>query len=120
MRIGELSRRSGLSRDTLRYYERQGLIRSEAEAGETNTYRDYPDDTLMTLEVIADAQAAGLTIADLTLFIAGLKAESGETFDGLAFLDRRIAEAEARRARIDRFITTLRQTRDALERAPFD
>ncbi len=119
MRIGELAKRSGLSRDTLRFYERQGLIGSAPEPGKTNNYRQYPDETLITLEWIAEAQAAGLTLAELTVLLGQLEADAGEDFDGFAFLDARIAEVEARIVRSKRFLATLMQTRDALARAPY-
>lgn len=114
MRIGELSRRSGLSRDTLRFYERQGLIRSRPGPDSSNSYRDYPEDTVASLEQIADAQAAGMTIADLTLFLGQLEAADAEDFDGEAFLTDRITEVEARIRRSRRFLTALRAARTAL------
>jgi MerR family copper efflux transcriptional regulator len=40
MQIGELARQSGVSRDTLRYYEKTGLIRSVFR--QDNGYRDFP------------------------------------------------------------------------------
>ncbi len=118
MRIGELSKRSGLSRDTLRFYERQGLIASTPEPGASNSYRDYSDETLITLDWIAEAQSAGMTLADLTILLSQLEADGGEDFDGFAFLDAKIAEVEARIAQSRKFVATLRQTRAALVRAP--
>ncbi len=115
MRIGELSKRTGLSRDTIRFYERRGLIASEPEPGQTNRYRSYPEETVLTLELIGEAQDAGMTLADLTVFIAQLGAD--DSVDGEAFLDARIAEVEARIARSKRFMKTLRATRAALGRA---
>lgn len=115
MRIGELARRSALPRDTLRYYERLGLIASVPE-GAANTYRDYPEETVWTLEQIADARAAGLTIAELSVFLGQLDAADVEEFDGEAFLDARIAEVEARIHRARRFLAALRAARKALAR----
>ncbi len=114
MRIGELSRRSGLSRDTLRYYERQGLIRSEPGPEASNSYRDYPEDAVLTLDVIADAQAAGMTIADISMLLGQLDAADVEDFDGEAFLQERIQEVEARIERSQRFLASLRAAKDAL------
>lgn len=117
MRIGELARRSGISRDTIRFYERAGLIGSQPEPGGSNSYRDYSEDTLLTLEVISDAQAAGMTLADLTVFLGELAAvEDG--FDGEAFLDEKIAQAEARIGQARRFLRTLKATRKALRGSP--
>ena len=120
MRIGELSKRSGLSRDTLRFYERKGLIASRPEDGGNNNYRTYGEDTLEALEWIAEAKAAGMTLADLTVLMSQLAAAYDDDFDGFAFLDAKIAEVEGRIARSKRFLRTLRQTKKALARAPYD
>jgi len=115
MRIGELARRTKLSRDTLRYYERLGLIGSAPGAEPTNRYRDYPEETVLALEQIADAQAAGLTIAELSVFLGQLDAAEAEDFDGEAFLQARIDEVEARIGRSRRFLAALKAAKDALE-----
>ncbi|WP_372574512.1 MerR family transcriptional regulator [Ruegeria jejuensis] len=118
MRIGELSKRSGLSRDTLRFYEKQGLIQSHAGAAATNNYRDYPEDTLIQLEQIADAQAAGMSIADLILFLSQLEAADCEDFDGEAFLQARIDEVADRVKRSERFLDSLRRAKLVLATPP--
>ncbi len=65
MKIGELSEKSGLSRDTIRLYEKNGLISSSASQSETNNYRDYSDDVLLQLQFVSSAREAGISIADL-------------------------------------------------------
>ena len=104
MRIGELSKRSHISRDTIRFYERHGLITSGEGTGETNSYRDYPEDALLTLEVIRDAQAAGLSIAEITVFISQYLSQSPDQGDGDDFLTRKIAEIEERLNASQRFL----------------
>lgn len=120
MRIGELSRRVGVSRDAIRLYERRGLIQSQEGDAETNNYRIYPEDAVLTLELIRDAQAAGVTLADLSILIGQLAAVDGDDFDGDAFLAGKIAEVEARITQSQRFLETLKTTRQALEDAPKD
>ncbi|WAL68624.1 MerR family transcriptional regulator [Amycolatopsis cynarae] len=65
MRIGELSRRTGVSRRLLRYYEDQGLLVSvRADSGQ----RHYSDDHVRRVELIRAFLAAGLstrTIAEM-------------------------------------------------------
>ncbi len=119
MRIGELAKRTGLSRDAIRFYERNGLIRAAAREG-TNNYKSYPEVAVMTLEVVQDAQAAGVSIADLSIILSQLSASDADGFDGDAFLAEKIAEVESRIAASERFLETLRQTRAALAIAPFD
>ena len=65
MKIGELSEKSGLSRDTIRLYEKNGLISSSASQSETNNYRNYSDDVLLQLRFVSSARGVGISIADL-------------------------------------------------------
>ena len=120
MRIGELVKRSGVSRDTIRLYERRGLLSSSDNEEATNAYRDYPEECVLTLELIGEAQAAGMTLADVAMLMAQMDAEVSDDFDGIAFLDRKIDEVSARLGRAERFLETLKQTRAALLAAPYD
>ena len=58
MRIGELSDATGASTRALRYYEEQGLIRSERLS---NGYRDYRPGAVEIVAFIQDLLAAGLS-----------------------------------------------------------
>lgn len=120
MRIGELARRAEVSRDTIRFYERNGLIRSDVDPDASNSYRIYPEDAILTLEVIRDAQAAGLSIADITLFVSQFMAQDGDGDDMQSFLDTKIAEVSDRLTASRRFLDLLEQTKEALARAPQD
>lgn len=65
MKIGELSEKAGLSRDTIRLYEKNGLISSSDSQSETNNYRDYSDDVLLQLKFVSAGREAGISISDL-------------------------------------------------------
>ena len=118
MRIGELSRRTGFSRDAIRFYEKNGLLEAYESREKTSNYKSYPEDAILTLEVIRDAQAAGMSIGDLSIFLSQLVAEVDGDFDGDAFLASKIEEVEARITASERFLQTLRETRHALAIAP--
>ena len=68
MRIGELSRRSGVPAKTLRYYEEVGVI--DPPARTASAYRDYSDDVLDRLSFIRSAQALGLTLGEIRSIVA--------------------------------------------------
>ena len=107
------------SRDAIRFYEKQGLISAEESREKTSNYKSYPEDAVMTLEVVKDAQAAGLSIGDLSVLLSQLAAEYDDDFDGDSFLAAKIEEVETRIAASERFLQTLRETRHALAIAPF-
>jgi DNA-binding transcriptional MerR regulator len=59
VRIGEVSRRTGVSERMLRYYEQEGLLRPErTPAG----YRDYGENEVQTATVIRALNASGLKL----------------------------------------------------------
>lgn len=63
MLIGELARAAGLPSQTIRYYEREGLLPPARR--EANGYRIYDDATLSRLSFIRAGQAAGLTLGEI-------------------------------------------------------
>ncbi|MYA27486.1 MAG: heavy metal-responsive transcriptional regulator [Acidimicrobiales bacterium] len=64
MRIEELGDRCGVSTKTIRYYESIGLL-DEPERT-TGGYRSYDADAVGRLRFIRDAQATGLTLAEIS------------------------------------------------------
>ncbi len=63
-RSGELARLAAISTDTLRFYERKGLIASPHRSH--NGYREYPAATLDRVRLIRSALAIGFTTDDLS------------------------------------------------------
>jgi MerR family copper efflux transcriptional regulator len=64
LRIGRLSQQCGLSRDSLRHYERLGLL--PAPPRTAGGFREYPADTARRVTVIQRALAIGFTLAELS------------------------------------------------------
>lgn len=62
MRISELANQSGISVDTLRYYEKQGLISTPPRT--QGGYRDYPQATVPVLRFIRNAKAVGFSLKE--------------------------------------------------------
>ncbi|MGJ4789153.1 MerR family transcriptional regulator [Leptospira koniambonensis] len=60
--IGQLAEKVGVSTDTVRYYEKEGLIRSNRH---TNNYRIYSESDLKKLGFISEAQDSGFTLREI-------------------------------------------------------
>lgn len=69
MRIGELAQACSVSRDTLRFYEERGLIRSSRSA---NGYRDYPAETVQLVLLVKIAQQLGFNLGEISQNAAAL------------------------------------------------
>ncbi|AXB41204.1 MerR family transcriptional regulator [Amycolatopsis albispora] len=120
MRIGELSRRTGVSERALRYYEKQGLLRPERRP---SGYRDYRDADVAAVRRIRILLAAGLSTTQigeaLPCFIDDddrLLPSCPELVDALVEHRDRIGEAidelEATRANLNTIIAAERSSVD--------
>jgi MerR family copper efflux transcriptional regulator len=66
-RSGELARRAGVSADTLRHYERRGLL--PAARRTANGYRLYAPEALERVRLVQQALSLGFTLAELSTFL---------------------------------------------------
>ncbi|MGW8488523.1 MerR family transcriptional regulator [Streptomyces sp. NPDC055886] len=107
MLIGELSRRTGVSARSLRYYEAQGLL--DARRG-TNGYRSYDEDAVLTVAKIRTLLRAGLSTEVIRTVLPCAGGEQPE-FDWCAEL-REILDGEL--AAMDAQIDELRRSRGTL------
>lgn len=103
MRIGKLSRESGAPIDTIRYYERLGLLPPPMRLA--SGYRDYDDGDVQRLSFIRRAKALGFSLAEIKELLDISSARSADmaplrerTKATLISVERRIAELERMRA----------------------
>lgn len=112
MRIGELAQQAGVNTKTVRYYESIGLMPEPDRTA--NGYRTYGDAHAQRLHFIRDAQAAGLSLAEVSE-ILDLKAQGEPTCaHTTALLERRVAEVAAH---IERLNATKRELEGLLRRS---
>lgn len=106
MTIAQVAERTGLSHDTLRYYEKAGLI--ERVGRTTGNQRRYDTADLAWLEFLLRLRETGMSIADMQRF-ARLRAQGDATVaDRLAMLREHRAELADR-------IRALRRNASALD-----
>lgn len=108
MQIGAMAQATGLSRDTLRYYEKRGLLRARRDA---SGYRDYPPGAVDWLRYLRTAQELGFTLAEIEADMPLLAAPDAPETSSLlrAALASKLADIDAR-------IAGLSQLRDELAR----
>jgi MerR family transcriptional regulator, copper efflux regulator len=63
MKIGEVAKRSGVGIETIRYYEREGLLQEPERR--PSGYRQYDESTINRLEYISRAKELGFTLAEI-------------------------------------------------------
>jgi MerR family transcriptional regulator, mercuric resistance operon regulatory protein len=106
LRSGEVAARAGVNIQTLRYYERRGLI---AEPGRSiGGHRAYPPDTVALVNVIKSAQRLGFTLDEVAELL-----DAGRRRHATPDLRRR---AEAKIVEVERRIDDLVAIRERLTR----
>lgn len=108
--IGELALRAGINRETLRYYERRGVLR---HTGRTSSgYRVYGRDAQERLRFIKRAQSFGFTLDEIVMLL-GLRRDSPQSCRRvLAMLDEKVTDLGGRIEELTRFHRQLTRYRD--------
>ena len=105
MTIGELAKACGVGVETIRYYERRGLI-PDPRPGKKG-YREFSDDDARRVQFIKQSQGLGFTLKEIAELLA-LRVSSETTCDDVRGL------AEAKLEDIEEKLRTLRSFKRAL------
>lgn len=110
LRTSELAAAAGVNAQTLRYYERRGLL---AEPDRTpGGHRLYPQDAVTVLRVIKAAQRLGFTLEEVAQLLEGTRVGGRRRAD--AGLRARVSD---KLAEVDTKLTELTEVRDTLRAA---
>ncbi|MFD4263423.1 MerR family transcriptional regulator [Streptomyces sp. NPDC058534] len=110
MRIGELSRKTGVHERLLRYYEEQNLLQPERRP---SGYREYGEADVDTVRRIRSLLAAGLNTATIATILPCLHDEGERLVPNCSDL---LADLTKERERITKAITDLQTSRAALDK----
>lgn len=111
LKIGEVAKQTGIGIETLRFYERSGLLDApvRTEAG----YRLYSADALVTLEFIKRAQMLGFTLTEIKRIMGESRAGESPCDEVREIVRQRLTELDERLQQMqlyrDALAKTLRQ-----------
>jgi MerR family copper efflux transcriptional regulator len=98
MRIGDLAAAAGVTTKTIRFYEQAGLLPTPPRT--PSGYRDYPPAAHERLTFIREAQAAGLTLAEIRSVLAIRDAGQPPCRHVTALIDAHLQQVEQRIAEL--------------------
>lgn len=107
MRVAELARQVGVRPDTVRYYERAGLLAPPPRT--SSGYRQYPDEAADRIRFIRDCQRLGLTLREIASLLAVRDTGECPCEPAEELLVRHIAEIDAEMARLARLRSDLEE-----------
>jgi len=103
--IGKVARGAALAVDTVRYYEREGLLNKPARTAAG--YRYYSSDAVARLRFIRQAKDLGFSLSEIKELLALRVAPGKSCADVRAHAEHKIAD-------VDRRIASLKRVRGAL------
>lgn len=106
MNISQFAHEAGVSTDTVRYYEKQGLI--GAPRRQANRYRSYTDADVAAVRFVRGAQALGFSLAEIQAILPQV---AKGTF-GRAEIEQQL---QAKMAQIDAHMAQLRTLKKELK-----
>lgn len=109
MRIGELAKRSGCLIETIRYYERIGLL--EPAERSLNNYRTYSDRHCERLSFIRHCRALNMTLGEIRLLLDSRDNPGKECIGVNDLLDKHISHVVERIATLTALEGQLRHLR---------
>jgi DNA-binding transcriptional MerR regulator len=119
LKIGEVSKRSGVGVEALRFYERGGLLDSPART--FSGYRVYGEEVLERLEFIKRAQALGFSLDEIRQIVDDARKGQSPCDEVREIVRRRMEELDERLRELQRYRRELKATLeewDKVGRAP--
>ena len=101
LKIGELSKQSGTGIETLRFYERLGLLGRPARTA--SGYRLYDRETIERLDFIKRAQVLGFSLAEIARIIAEKQAGQSPCAEVREIVRARLKELDERMKEMQRY-----------------
>ena len=100
MKIGELARRGEVNIDTVRYYERQGLLPQPRR--QASGYRSYGDEDVARLRFVRRAKELGFSLEEIAELLRLSTATDGHRSEVRTLAARRLVDVESRLAELER------------------
>jgi MerR family transcriptional regulator, copper efflux regulator len=115
MLIGELSKKTGVSKDTIRFYEKLGLLvanvgealtLADRQAG-TRLYKEYGPETVERLAMIGQGKGLGFTLSEIKQLLDDWGSGTLSKHDQIKVIERKIEEIVEKREKLDAIETYL-------------
>ena len=113
MRSGQAARDAGVNVETLRYYERRGILRRPARRA--SGYREYTEEAVGVIRFVKRAQELGFSLDEVETLLT-LAAGGPESCDSArALATRKLAELDAKARSIRAMQDSLRRLVETCE-----
>jgi MerR family transcriptional regulator, copper efflux regulator len=101
MLMGELSKKTGVSKDTIRFYEKLGLIVGSTREAGTRLYKEYGPETVERLAMITQGKGLGFTLSEIKQLLDDWGSGALSKRDQIQVIERKIEEIVEKREKLD-------------------
>ncbi len=115
LKIGEVSKQSGIGIEALRFYEKSGLI--DPPGRTSSGYRQYDASVLDRLEFVKRAQALGFSLNEIAQIIAEKQAGHSPCEEVREIVRARLRELDERMAQMRRYRREMAETLKGWDRS---
>lgn len=117
MKIGELSKKTGLATSKIRFYEEVGLLKLVSRSA--NGYRTYPPEAEVILNLISNGQKAGFSLDELRQLLP-TSLDNWQHDELLAALRKKLADIEDLERKLAESKQQLKSILEEIESKPND
>lgn len=101
MLIGELAKITGCTKDTIRFYEKKGLIHELHQRNEQNNYKIYSKEAIGKIQLIQQAKIFGFTLKEIKKLINALDVGSLSAENMLEICTNKLSVTKQKIAELD-------------------
>lgn len=92
MLISELAKKTGLTKDTIRFYEKKGLIEAQERQAGMRTYMEFSPEMLDRVAMITQGKSLGFTLSEMKRLIDTWGNTEMPIAEKLKVIDRKLEE----------------------------
>ena len=108
MQIGQLCRTTGMTKDTIRFYEKIGLLPPVKR--KPNGYKDYPESIIEQLKLLKHAKELGFTLNEIKELAALFFSKQLEITDINGYLKIKVQEIDDKIFKLQAFKQEIKLT----------
>ena len=101
MPIGELSKKTGLSKDTIRFYAKIGLITPDTRQAGTRIYKEYPPETIDRLMNICHGKGLGFKLSEIKDLLDAWQNGEISIAEQIEVIDRKVKEIAEKKRQLE-------------------
>lgn len=114
MLIGELAQKAGLSKDTIRFYQKMGLIEANTRQAGTRTYMEFNPEMLERVILITQGKSLGFTLKEIKHLIETWENVLMPLSEKLPVIDRKLDEITQKIRQLEEIKTYLTAKRNRI------